>query len=268
MNTVAMKKGETTSVNILCIGDVVGSAGCAHLQTVLPPLKREYQVDVCIVNGENSADGNGILPGSAQAIFAAGADVITGGNHSFRRREIYEVLEQNETLLRPANLPAGAPGRGMTVIDRGRWQVTVINLQGTAYMEPLDNPFTVLDQLLQQAGNLRFCVVDFHAEATAEKKALAFYADGRISALFGTHTHVATADEQILPGGTGFITDVGMTGPVVSCLGVKPELAIEKMRTQLPVRFAVAEGPCAMDGVLFTLDDRTGRTVSVRRIRQ
>ncbi len=254
-------------MNILCIGDVVGSIGCAHLQKALPRVKRELAVDICVVNGENSADGNGILPQSAAAIFTAGADVITGGNHTFRRREIYEELDRNEFLLRPANLPDGTPGRGMTVIDRGRYQVAVVNLQGTVYMESLACPFETLDKLLAEAGNPRFCIVDFHAEATAEKKALAFYADGRISALFGTHTHVATADEQILPQGTGFITDVGMTGPVLSCLGVKPELSIEKMRTKLPVRFAVADGECAMDGVLFTLDDKTGRTVEVRRIR-
>ena len=254
-------------MNILCVGDVVGAVGCAHLTKVLPTVKRENGVDVCIVNGENAADGNGTLPVSAQALLRAGADVITGGNHTFRRHEYYELLEQNEFLLRPANMPSGAPGRGMTVIDRGRYQVTVINLQGTAFMESLASPFDVLDDLLAQAGNPRFCVVDFHAEATAEKKALAFYADGRISALFGTHTHVATADEQILPQGTGFITDVGMTGPMLSCLGVKPELSIEKMRKKLPVRFVAADGVCAMDSVLFTLDDQTGRTTAVRRIR-
>ncbi|MBQ8683489.1 MAG: TIGR00282 family metallophosphoesterase [Clostridia bacterium] len=254
-------------MNILCIGDVVGAVGCRHLEQTLPRVKRELAVDVCIVNGENSADGNGITPVSAGHIFDAGADVITGGNHTFRRREFYDLLEENEYLLRPANLPAGTPGRGWTTIDRGRYQVTVINLQGTVYMEALTCPFEALDEALEQAGNPRFCVVDVHAEATAEKKALGFYADGRISALFGTHTHVATADEQILPHGTGFITDVGMTGPVLSCLGIRPELSIEKMKSKLPVRFAIADGPCAMDGVLFTLDDKTGRTVAVKRIR-
>ncbi len=255
-------------MNILCVGDVVGSVGCAYLQQVLPGLKRELAVDVCIVNGENSADGNGILPTSAQAVFEAGADVITGGNHTFRRREICDYLEENPMVLRPANLPAGTPGQGMTVVDRGRYQVTVINLLGTVYMESLENPFDTLDKLFAEAGYPRFCVVDFHAEATAEKKGLAFYNDGRLSAVFGTHTHVATADEQILPGGTGFITDVGMTGPALSCLGIKPELAIQKMRTKLPVRFAVADGPCALDAVLFTLDDKTGHTIAVRRIRR
>lgn len=254
-------------MNILCVGDVVGHIGCNHLKTVLPGLKRELAVDVCIVNGENSADGNGILPASADAIFAAGADVITGGNHTFRRREFYDRLEENEFLLRPANMPVGTPGRGITVVDRGRYQVAVINLLGCVYMEAMDSPFDTLERLLTEAGNPKFCVVDFHAEATAEKRALAAWADGRISALFGTHTHVATADEQILPGGTGFQTDVGMTGPIQSCLGVKTELAIEKMRTKLPVRFFAAEGDCAMYGVLFTIDERTGHTTAVRRIR-
>ena len=254
-------------MNILCIGDVVGLVGCRHLQQVLPRVKRELAVDVCIVNGENSADGNGTTPVSAGHIFDAGADVITGGNHTFRRREFYDLLEENAYLLRPANLPTGTPGRGWTTIDRGRYQVTVVNLQGTVYMEALTSPFDALDRALEEAGNPKFCIVDVHAEATAEKKALGFYADGRISALFGTHTHVATADEQILPKGTGFITDVGMTGPALSCLGIRPELSIEKMRTKLPVRFALAEAPCAMGGILFTLDDKTGRTTAVKRIR-
>ena len=254
-------------MRILCIGDVVGSVGCRFLRERLPSLKRFKGVDLVVCNGENSADGNGITPASAKYIFDAGADVITGGNHTFRRHEFYDLLEENEALLRPANLPVGTPGRGMTVIDRGRYQVTVINLQGTVYMEALTSPFDTLDSLLKEAGNPKFCIVDFHAEATAEKRALAGWADGRISALFGTHTHVATADEQILSGGTGFITDVGMTGPTDSCLGVRTELSIQKMRTKLPVRFAVAEGACHMDGVLFTLDDKTGKCVDVKRIR-
>lgn len=253
-------------MNILCVGDVVGTAGCGVLRRVLPALKRQYAVDVCIVNGENSADGNGITPVSAAHIFDSGADVITGGNHTYRRREFYEKLEENPALLRPGNFPASAPGRGFTVVDRGRWQVTVINLMGVVYMEPLACPFETLDALLEQAGHPKFCIVDFHAEATAEKKALAYYADGRISALFGTHTHVQTADEQILPGGTGFITDAGMTGPTESVLGVRPALAIAKMKEKLPVRFATAEGPCRLNAVLFTLDNATGKTIAVERL--
>lgn len=253
-------------MNILCIGDVVGKAGCEQLRRVLPAVKRQYAVDICIVNGENSADGNGITPVSAAHILDSGADVITGGNHTFRRREFYERLEEEPYFLRPANYPAGAPGSGLFVVDRGRFQVTVINLMGVVYMEPLDSPFDTLDRLLEEAGHPRFCIVDFHAEATAEKKALALYADGRISAFFGTHTHVQTADEQILPNGTGFLTDAGMTGPTQSVLGVRPEQAVEKMRKKLPVRFATAEGPTEMQGVLFTLDDTTGKTTAVERL--
>ena len=253
-------------MRILCVGNVVGSVGCAHLRQVLPPVKRQYGVDVCIVNGENSADGNGITPASARHILDSGADVITGGNHTYRRREFWDLLDEDSGFLRPANYPAGSPGRGLTMVDKGRFQVAVINLLGVVYMEPLACPFDTLDALLEQAGHPRFCVVDFHAEATAEKKALAYYADGRISALFGTHTHTATADEQILPGGTGFITDVGMTGPVNSVLGVRPEQSIQKMKNKLPVRFATADGPCMMNAVMFTLDDQTGRTVLVERL--
>lgn len=253
-------------MRILCVGDVVGTAGCEHLRRVLPAIKRQYGVDVCIVNGENAADGNGITPVAAQHIFDSGADAITGGNHTYRRREFWDTLEDAPAIIRPANFPAGAPGQGFCVVDKGRYQVTVINLMGVVYLESLACPFDTLDGVLQQAGDPRFCVVDFHAEATAEKKALAYYADGRISALFGTHTHVATADEQILPNGTGFITDVGMTGPVHSVLGVRPEQSIEKMKSKLPVRFATADGPCMMNAVLFTLDDKTGRTVEVERL--
>lgn len=254
-------------MNVLCVGDVVGKHGCELVRRVLPALKRQYAVDVCIVNGENAADGNGTTPSAADMLLNSGADVITGGNHTFRRGEYYDRLERDPMLLRPANYPASAPGSGWYTVDRGRYQLTVINLLGVVFMEPLADPFDTLDALLRQAGNPKCCVVDFHAEATAEKKALAYYADGRVSALFGTHTHVQTADEQILPRGTGFITDVGMTGPVESVLGVKPELSIAKMHGKLPVRFANADGECELQAVLFTLDNATGRTTAVERLK-
>lgn len=250
-------------MNVLCIGDVVGTAGCRHLRQVLPAVKRQYGVDVCVVNGENAADGNGITPAAAEHILDSGADAVTTGNHTFRRREFYDYLESSPHVIRPGNYPAGTPGRGFCVIDKGRFQVTVINLMGVVYMEPLACPFEALDALLREAGHPKFCLVDVHAEATAEKKALAYYADGRVSALYGTHTHVQTNDGQILPGGTGFLTDLGMTGPAESVLGVRPELAIAKMKGKLPVRFVNAEGPCMMNGALFTLDDRTGKTTDV-----
>lgn len=253
-------------MNILCVGDVVGSAGCNHLRRVLPGIKRQYAVDVCIVNGENAADGNGLTPLAAEHIFSSGADVITGGNHIFRRRELYDQLDTTPALLRPGNYPVNAPGHGLYLLDRGRYQVAVINLIGVVYMEPLADPFDTLDALLREAGGPKFCIVDFHAEATAEKKALAYYADGRISALTGTHTHVQTADEQILPSGTGFITDIGMTGPIHSVLGIRPEQAVFKMHNKLPVRFSTAEGPCRMNSVLITLSDTTGKATAMERI--
>ena len=254
-------------MKVLCVGDVVGGAGCRHLQAVLPQIKRKYAVDICIVNGENAADGNGTTPRAADDLFQAGADVITGGNHTYRRPEFMERLDTEDTLLRPANFPGDAIGHGITVVDRGRYSLTVINLLGQVYLEAVDNPFFKLDELLEACHHPKFCIVDFHAEATAEKKALAFHADGRISALFGTHTHVQTADEQILPNGTGFITDVGMTGPSLSVLGVRPEQSVSRIRNKVPVRFQTAEGPCQMDAVLFTLDDATGKTIAVERIR-
>jgi len=253
-------------MNLLFVGDVVGTAGCALLRSVLPGVKQKYKIDVCIVNGENAADGNGLTPTAATHIFDSGADAVTGGNHTFRRGELYEKLDTMPGLLRPGNYPPGTPGSGLYIIDRGRYRVAVINLMGTVYMESLDCPFRALDTLLEQADSPKYCIVDFHAEATAEKRAFACYADGRVSAVLGTHTHVQTADEQILPAGTGFITDAGMTGPVNSVLGVRPELSIAKMKNKLPVRFVTAEGPCRMNAVVLTLDETTGKTTAIERL--
>ena len=255
-------------MNILCIGDVVGSAGCSFLRAHLPALKKLKAVDMVVVNGENSADGNGILPASAGYLFDSGVDVITTGNHVFRRREVYNLLEQNERLLRPANYPDAAPGTGFVVVDFGYTRAAVINLLGTVYLEALRCPFETADRLITRARaeDARVILLDFHAEATAEKKALAFYLDGRVTAVFGTHTHTQTADEQILPDGTGFITDLGMTGPYHSVLGAQPELAIRKMKDKMPVRFAAAEGPCFLNGCLFQVDPQTGRCIACERI--
>ena len=255
-------------MRILCIGDVVGSVGCRFLRSKLPSLKKIKGVDFVIANGENSADGNGLTPSAADFLFNSGVDAVTLGNHAFRRREAYDFIDENPFTARPANFPEGStPGRGILNIDTGRRIITVINLMGNMFMESgLDCAFETADKLLKEAQG-KIIIVDLHAEATSEKRAMGYYLDGRVSALFGTHTHVATADEQVLSGGTGFITDVGMTGPIDSCLGVRTELSIEKMRTKLPVRFATADGPCAMDGVLFTLDNATGQCTAVRRIR-
>lgn len=255
-------------MNVLCIGDVCGSIGCNFLQKHLSSLKKQYNIDMVIVNGENSADGNGMLPGSVQQIYDSGAYVITGGNHSFRRKEIYDTLETDDTLLRPANFPDGAPGKGLTFIDFGFLTAAVINLMGTVYLEALDCPFKTADKLVEEAkaAGAKIIIVDFHAEATAEKQALGYYLDGRVSAVFGTHTHVPTADARILPKGTGYITDLGMTGPLNSVLGVKSELAIAKMKNKLPVRFELAAGECRLDGCIFEIDNKTGHTTAVKRI--
>lgn len=255
-------------INILMIGDVVSSAGCRALRACLPRLKREFKADLVIVNGENSADGNGVLPSSATHIFDSGADVITGGNHSFRRRECYELLDSSPFLLRPANYPNSAPGKGMCIIDRGAWRAAVISLSGLVYLEPLACPFETADRLVNQAREqgAQFIFVDFHAEATGEKKALGYYLDGRITALAGTHTHVPTADAQILPGGTGYITDLGMTGPSQSVLGVKPESSIERLKGKIPLRFETASGPCQVQGILLTADRESGKTIFVKQV--
>ena len=254
-------------MNILAIGDVVGSVGCQFLRQRLPAIKKQYGIEMVIANGENSADGNGILSTSARYLYDSGVDVITTGNHSFRRRESYELYDSDETLLRPANFPSSStPGRGLCIYDMGRRQVAVINLMGTAYMESMDCPFKTVERLLATPDLPPIVLVDFHAEATGEKRAMGFFLDGKVSAVFGTHTHVPTADETILPKGTGYITDLGMTGPVQSVLGVKPEIIIEKLRTRMPVRHELAGGECRMDCCLFEIDDKTGRAVSVQRM--
>lgn len=252
-------------MNVLCIGDVVGEAGVEYLAKVLPQLKKTVDADVIIVNGENSdSSGTGLSRTTAEQILQY-ADVITTGNHCYRRAG-EELYTENETVLLPANQPFSQDEVGSCVLDMGRWgRLRVINLAGLAWMEPLDSPFQRVDQLLAKEKT-RFTIVDFHAESTAEKKALGFYLDGRVSAVFGTHTHVQTADEQILPAGTGYITDAGMTGPRISVLGVVPELAVKKQREHVPVRFQVAVGPCMLNGVLFRLDNATGLCTSVERV--
>ena len=255
-------------MRVLAVGDVSGEDGTRFLQKTLPPYKRVAGVDCCIVNGENSNRGNGITPDSMRDIFAAGADVITTGNHAFHRREMYDTFDSSEFVLRPANFPEAVPGRGWCIIDKGRYQVGVINLMGTVYMEPLGNPFQCVDSILKKMENCKVILLDFHAEATSEKRAMGFYLDGKVSAVYGTHTHVQTADEQILPKGTGYMTDIGMTGPVQSVLGVSPDIIIQKLRTNLPVRFDLMRGGEQMlNGCLFDIDEHTGRTTAVERVR-
>ncbi|MGN0536869.1 MAG: TIGR00282 family metallophosphoesterase [Acutalibacteraceae bacterium] len=250
----------------MAIGDIVGSIGCNFLRSKLPTLKKLKSIDLVIANGENSADGNGLTPASIEYIFQSGADIITAGNHTFRRKESYPVFDREPYLIRPANYPDGTtPGKGMTIFDMGRIQVKVINLMGQMYMDMLLDPYQTIDRLLEEEPT-KITILDFHAEATAEKIAMGYYLDGKISAMFGTHTHVQTADETILPNGTGYITDVGMTGPIHSVLGVKPELAVKKFREKMPVRFDLASGDCKMDCIIFDIDEKSGKTVNVERM--
>ena len=260
-----LRKARCPEMNILCLGDVVGQAGCDCVRSKLPGLKAQYQVDLVVANGENSAEGNGVLPHSARHLFDSGVDVITTGNHALRRRESYDLFDQEIGLIRPANFHPSAPGSGVYLFDHPRFSLCVINLQGVVYLDNLESPFDCVDRLLQrvQAPNI---LVDFHAEATAEKLALAYYLDGRVSAVVGTHTHVQTADERILPNGTGYITDLGMCGGKNSILGVRKELAIERLRTHLPVRFENDRQDCVLNGVLLTIDQKTGKTTKIQRI--
>lgn len=257
-------------LNILTIGDIVSQQGCDYLRQVLPELKKELKADIVIANGENSAVGNGILPQSAAHILDSGADAVTLGNHGLRRKEIYEYLDGNNPVIRPANYHSSAPGRGYMIIDKGSFQAAVINLQGSVFMDTVINPFSVIDKIIDEikAQGVKIIIVDFHAEATSEKRAMGFYLDGRISALYGTHTHVQTNDNQILPNKTGYVTDIGMTGTYYSVLGVKPENVIEKLKTGLPVRFTNENGPCVLEGCLFEIDSRSGETVSTALIRR
>lgn len=256
-------------MNILFIGDVVGAGGCTFIQKNLTAVKRHYAIDFTVINAENSAVGNGVTPDSADWLLDCGADVLTLGNHGLRRKEIYEYLDnKNNPIVRPLNLHKSAPGRGYTIIEKGALKIGIINLMGMVDMDSIDNPFSHIDKAVDtlQGENCNIILVDFHAEATAEKRAMGFYLDGKITALIGTHTHVPTADEQILEHGTAYITDVGMTGPMDSCIGVKKELAIQKMKTLLPVRFENPDTPCSMQGVVIQADEASGKAVSIERI--
>lgn len=250
-------------MKVLCIGDVVSGIGCRFLREKLPALKRTMGIDIVVCNGENSADGNGVLPVSADYLFSSGVDVITLGNHAFRRKEIYPYLDDNNYIVRPANFPRSTtPGRGYCVLDCGRYTLAVINLIGNVFNQaPVDCPFYTVDSILSEI-EADIIIVDIHAEATSEKRSLGFYLDGRVSAVFGTHTHVLTADAQVLPNGTGYVTDAGMTGPIQSVLGVKPEITVKSFRDKLPVRFETLDDECMMDCVLFEIDEKTSKAVS------
>lgn len=251
---------------VLAVGDITGESGVAFLRRHLGRLKREKGIDFAVANAENAA-GNGLLPAQAEDIFAAGADVITLGNHTFGKMQIAHFLEENPYILRPANYTGRASGRGWGVYDCGRVQVGVLNLIGRCGLDfNAENPFTTADRVLKNADKPTFVLVDLHAQATSEKLAMSYYLDGRVSALWGTHTHVPTADEHVCPKGTGYITDLGMTGPRESVLGIRPEQSVEFFLGGLPGRYRTAEGACKLQGAIFTLDSGTGLCVGVERI--
>ena len=242
-------------MRVLHIGDVVGSPGRQGLRETMPQLRERYAPDLVIVNGENSAGGMGITERTANDLFGAGADVITTGNHVYRHREAYEFLETSERVIRPANYPQSNPGRGHTVVEVGGMRVRVVNLSGGVGLRVARSPFDTVDSILDHHEQ-DAVIVDFHAEVSSEKVAMGWHLDGRAAAVFGTHTHVPTADGRVLPGGTAFVSDVGMTGSRTSILGVKPEQALRSLITQMPTRFETAEEDVWVMGALVEVNDR------------
>ena len=253
-------------LRILAVGDLVGDAGVDFLCRHLPALKKLHGVHFTVVNGENAAS-NGLLPRQADEVFSAGADVITLGNHTWDRQQIVDYMEDIPYIIRPANYTARAPGRGWGIYDGPRGlRIRVVNLIGRTGMDAnFDNPFIKMDSILKEDG-ADVTLVDFHAEASSEKGAMAWYLDGRAQALWGTHTHVPTADCQVLPGGLGFVTDLGMTGPAHSVIGIRPQQAINRFLGGLPQRFQPADGPCKLNAVLFAIDTDARRCLSVQRV--
>jgi len=251
-------------VKILFVGDVVGRLGRKTVQALLPALRRETEAKLVVANGENAAGGRGLTLTTADELFAAGVDVITSGNHVWEIREIYPILDSESPILRPLNYPPGVPGRGLLIAHGAAF----INLQGRTFMgAETDCPFRAADKALEHLQDIPVIIVDMHAEATSEKAALAWYLDGRVSAVIGTHTHVATADARVLPAGTAFITDVGMVGPRDSIIGMEVKPIVERFLTQLPTRFSPVErGPAIFNSVLMDIDEASGRAHSIVRI--
>jgi metallophosphoesterase (TIGR00282 family) len=252
------------------IGDVIGKPGRTAVEQCLGLIRDERGIDLVTANGENLAGGAGITASTAAALFAAGVDVITSGNHVWDKREIYAELERDERLLRPLNYGHdGVPGRGWGIYHAADGtEVAVINAQGRTFMQPIENPFTDMDRLLDEGADELPPVrlVDFHCEITSEKNAFGLYLDGRVSAVCGTHTHVVTADERILPRGTAYLTDIGMTGPVYSVIGFDPKSVLPRFLTALPTRFEVGTGPVVLNGVQIDVEAATGRAVAIERI--
>lgn len=255
-------------MKILFIGDIVGGPGRLAVQTILPRLREQHALDFVIANGENSAGGSGITPAIAGELFSAGVDAITTGDHLWDQKTVMDLFFNEPRFLRPLNYPAGVPGRGAQVFQpRALPPIAVMNLQGRTFMPPMENPFTVAEaEILRLREQAKIIFVDFHAEATSEKIALGRFLDGRVSAVVGTHTHVQTADEQILPKGTAYLSDAGFTGPHDGCLGREIEPVLKRFLTGMPQRFEVARNNVKLHGALIRVDDDTGKATSIQRV--
>ena len=252
-------------MRILMIGDVIGKPGREAIKTLVLGLRREFEIDLVIANGENTAGGFGITPETAQELMEGDVDVITCGNHVWKQKEIIPYINDEWPLIRPANYPPGTPGRGHIRLG----DTLVVNLMGRVFMNTLDCPFRAADQILEEVNGInppKVILVDFHAEATSEKQAMGWYLDGRVSAVVGTHTHVATADARVLPKGTAYVTDVGMTGPYNSVIGSDVRGVLEGFMTQMPKRLTVADGPVLLNSVMVDVDEGAGRATSIQRI--
>lgn len=250
-------------MKVLFIGDIVGRNGRRALADILPGLRIELDWDLCIANAENAAGGRGITKAVADELRGLGIDVLTMGNHTWDNKDIFDFIDAADYLVRPANYPIAVPGRGYTVVNVGGAEVGVINLSGQVFMGPMQCPFAMAEELLEGLGDCQYIIVDIHAEATAEKLALGYYLDGRVAAVIGTHTHIQTADERVLPGGTLYITDVGATAPSQSILGMAIEPVLKKFTTKLPQRFSVASGPGTMCAVWMDLQEKEIRRLNI-----
>ena len=257
-------------MKILCVGDIVGEAGRRALEELLPGIKEEFQIDFTMVNGENAAGGAGLTPRIAEQLYRAGADVLTLGDHVWDRPELVEYLNEEKRIIRPANFPADTPGKGWCVITKAGKKIGVINLLGRVFMRyNVDCPFRKLQTILKEIkSETNTIVVDFHTEATSEKVAFGFFSDGEVSAVVGTHTHIQTADEKILPKGTAYITDLGMTGPYDSVIGQDKEKIIERFLTSRPVRFEVAKDDVQLHGVVIDVNENTGLANHIVRLQR
>lgn len=254
-------------MKILIIGDIVGKNGIAFVEKHLYSLKKLYGIDFCIANGENTAPGNGITKDGANALLNAGVNVITLGNHGFDKSEVISLMQEGYPIIRPTNHSPGTPGDGYILVDAGHYTIGVINALGRINLKCLDCPFRGVSKVISKIQNkANIIILDFHAEATSEKIAMGYFLDGKVSAVVGTHTHVQTADERVLPGGTAYITDIGMTGPSNSVIGVKKEIIVEWFLTQMHQRFEISQNPVFLSGVIITVDGDTNKALSIERI--